>query len=379
MKKNLGLYIHIPFCEKKCDYCNFVSFCKKESDKLEYINALLSEISLQGKLYLDRKVDTIFIGGGTPSCLPDGEIQKLLNCVYQNFDVDKDAEITIEANPNSLSFPKLTEYKSAGINRLSIGLQTYNNKLLKTIGRLHSKKDFDFALKNAKYAGFQNISVDLILGLPGQKFFDVKRELSHLVKLGVKHISAYGLIVEDGTKLKQRLDSGDFKLPSEEKSIKMYDYTVKYLKKHGIMRYEVSNFAKAGYESKHNLKYWSDKEYLGLGLVSSSYVDGARWKNTDNFANYIESVQSGLIPTEEHEKLSIQERMEERIMLSLRTAHGIDLKRYSQDFKSDLLQSKQETILSLQQNGLIEVKNEHLFCTDKGFKFLNQIILKLVD
>ena len=408
MKKLLGLYIHIPFCEKKCDYCNFVSFCKNDKEKKKYVECLLKEIAFQGKNYSKNEyaVDTIFVGGGTPTVLPFGEISKIFECIKSNFVVEKNAEITVECNPNSLTLEKLEEFKKSGVNRLSIGLQTYNNKLLKLIGRLHTKKEFDIAIKNAKEVGFTNINVDLILGIPNQKIFDVKREIKHLKKLGIPHISCYGLIVEENTKLSQNLERKVYKLPSEEKSVKMYDIANKMLSKSGINRYEVSNFAKSGFECKHNLKYWQDKEYLGLGVVSSSYVDGKRWKNTDSLKMYCEffenfdykkfetndksktnnlknDIQSNFNLSieeivEDMEILSKQSKMEECVMLSLRTIQGIDLIEFNQKFEIDLLQQKKYEIEDLKIQNMIDIQNNHLFCTNDGFKLLNQIILQLI-
>ena len=387
MKKNIGLYVHIPFCEKKCDYCNFVSFCKSDDDKLKYMNALEKEIVLQGEKFskLEYIVDTIFVGGGTPSVLQNGEIERLISNLRKHFDVDKNAEITIECNPNSLTIQKLQEFKSAGVNRLSIGLQAYNDNLLKLIGRLHTKKQFDMAIKNAKQVGFENINVDLILGIPKQKICDVKKEIKHLIKLGATHISAYGLIVEENTKLDYNLKNAVYKLPKESTSIKMYDIVLKMLKRKGIFRYEVSNFAKVGYECKHNLKYWTDKEYLGLGVVSSSYIQNKRWKNTDNFLKYCEFFEinskgktdlSEII--EDEEILDLNAKIEELIMLSLRTKDGIDLIDFEKQFGVDLLKKKKAEIEELSKNKFIEIKNNRLLCTDAGFKLLNQIIVMLV-
>ena len=385
MKKSLGLYIHIPFCQKKCDYCNFVSFCKSDGEKIKYVECLKKEIQIQGKTYsnLSYVVDTIFVGGGTPTTLPDGEISKILQAIKTSFDVEKNAEITIECNPNSLTVQKLEEYKNVGVNRLSIGLQTYNNKLLKLIGRIHTKKQFDIAIKNANRAGFDNINVDLILGIPNQKIFDVKREIKHLIKLKIPHISAYGLIVEENTKLAKNIENGVYKLPSEQKSVKMYDIANKMLSKNKIYRYEVSNFAKSGFECKHNLKYWQDKEYLGLGVVSSSYVDGKRWKNTDIIEKYFkifeDTAQNDLSQiVEDMELLTNEEKIEECIMLSLRTKDGIDLVDFKNKFGYDLLDKKQQQIKYLQSQNLIEVCDNKLFCTNLGFKLLNQIILELI-
>lgn len=376
--KKLGLYIHIPFCEKKCDYCNFVSYCTSDDTKLLYVQNLIKEIYLQSKHFEEYEVDTIFVGGGTPSCLPIGSVFKILNAVYKNFKVLSTAEITVECNPNSLTIAKLNEFKKAQVNRLSIGLQTTSNKLLGQIGRLHTKKDFDLAVSRARLFGFDNLSADIILGFPNQKLADVKRTLQHLTKLKINHISAYGLIVEEGTPLHQQLQKGTFRLPPESLQLKMYDYTKKYLQKRGIERYEVSNFAKSGYESRHNQKYWTGGEYLGLGAVSSSFVGGKRWKATDDLLTYSENIKQNKIEQFEVEVLSKTDQIEERIMLALRTRSGINLQQFEQDFGADLQKSKQKQIEMLLKNNFVKIENGHLFCTDDGFNVLNQVILQLI-
>lgn len=378
MTKKLGLYLHIPFCEKKCDYCDFVSYCKPTGVKLQYVEDIKKEICAKAITYKDCEVDTIFIGGGTPSSMPIGAINSILNCVYKNFKVLSNAEITIECNPNSLTMSKLVEYKKSKINRLSIGLQTTNNKLLKLIGRLHTKNQFDFAVACAKKVGFNNISADLILGIPKQKLCHVKQELKYLVKLGINHISAYALIVEEGTKLKQNLDENVYKLPSESLQLKMLNFAVKYLTKQGFQRYEVSNFAKVGFESKHNLKYWTDKEYLGLGAVASSYVDNVRWKNTDSLEEYHNQVQSGNFEYCEKEVVDANSNLEETIMLALRTANGINLDDLQNKFGKDLLKIKSKQIEMLISQKLLTHEDGRIFCTNKGFNLLNQIVLMLV-
>ena len=378
MEKMLGLYSHIPFCEKKCDYCNFVSYCTNDEKKITYVNNLIREIQIQGAKYRECKVDTIFVGGGTPTCLPTGTLLIIFQAIYQNFNVVKDAEITVECNPNSLTVAKLSELKKAQVNRLSIGLQAYNNKTLKKIGRSHNKKQFDECYKSAKYFGFENISVDLILGLPSQRLFDVKRELKHLVKLGVKHISAYGLILEENTKLYKNIEDKKLTLPSEDLALKMYRYTKKYLEKHGIFRYEVSNFAQIGYESKHNQKYWHQQKYLGLGVVSSSFVEGKRWKNVDNLEKYAESIGQNKILTEDEEQIDKNAEIEEIIMLALRTKNGIDLQKFTDDFGIDLQKEKAKQIESMKSENLIDIKDGKLFCLDRGFEVLNQVILELI-
>lgn len=378
MDKNLGIYVHIPFCEKKCDYCNFISYCQPKPKKVEYAKSLIREIQMQGANFQDYQIDTIFFGGGTPSCMPDGTISLVLQAIYQNFNVKKNAEISIECNPNSLTISKLNEYKKVGINRLSIGLQAYDNRLLKLIGRLHTKKQFDFAYKMARHMGFDNINVDIILGLPSQTLFGVKRELRHLKKLGVNHISAYGLIVEKNTKLCKNLEQKQYKLPSEEKQLKMYQQTKKFLQKNGIFRYEVSNFAKPGYECMHNQKYWTEQEYLGLGAVASSFANGERWKNTDSIDKYIQDISKNKVNREEVEKVDRDNMIDETIMLGLRLQDGIDLQKFENDFGFDLKIEKRAEIEKLENDKLIQIKNNHLFCTDRGFEVLNQIILELL-
>ena len=378
MNKSLGIYIHIPFCEKKCDYCNFVSYCLPKQTQVEYAKSVIREVQMKGSKFKDYEVDTIFFGGGTPSCMPDGTISMILQAIYQNFSVKKDAEITIECNPNSLTVPKLNEYKKVGINRLSIGLQAYSNKLLKLVGRLHSKKQFDEAFSLARDIGFKNINVDLILGLPGQTLHNVKRELHHLKRLNVDHISAYGLIVEENTKLFKNLQQKVYKLPSEDKQLKMYRYTKMYLKKNGVFRYEVSNFAKRGFECEHNKKYWTEKEYLGIGAVASSFAHGERWKNTDNIKKYIDDISKNKVEREEVEQIDKQNMIEETIMLSLCTVCGIDLSKFENDFGFDILKNKKSEIAELQKEQLIQIKDGHLSCTDRGFEVLNQIVLQLV-
>lgn len=378
MKEKVGIYIHIPFCEKKCDYCNFVSFKCSEKQKEEYVFLLLKEIEMQKPKLKDYIIDSIFIGGGTPSCLRNNAIKNILNYITNDFEIDPCCEITVEANPNSLTEEKLTEYKLAGVNRLSIGLQAYNDKLLKLIGRLHTKKQFDNAIKTAKNIGFDNISADILLGLPKQKMSDVIAELKHLAKLNLTHISAYGLIVEENTKLFKNLENKVYSLPKEEKSVKMYEKTLKYLRKKGYQRYEVSNFCKPTFESKHNLKYWSLQEYIGFGVASHSFFDGERWENYSTLSEYKNSIENNKLPQKQISKETIEDLKEEYIMTALRKEKGIDLIKYEKMFDEDLLLIKQSEIVKLFNQKMISYEQNRLFATDKGFEFLNQIILELV-
>lgn len=374
--ENLSLYIHIPFCESKCNYCNFVSFKKNKKCKEEYINYLIKEISLNSnKNYL---VKTIFIGGGTPSCLNKGDILKISKAIKENFVVDKDAEFTIEANPNSFTQEKAQEYKKAGINRVSFGLQSANNKLLKIINRIHTKKDFANAVNLAKQAGILNINSDLIIGLPNQKLKDVKNTLKLIKKLNILHVSCYSLNLEENTPLFKMVKNGELKLPPEEKTLKMYDFALRYLEKHNVFRYEVSNFAKLGAECKHNLTYWNLSNYLGIGLNSHSKINNQRFENFSDFKSYYNSLDKNQKPIKEKIELTKQDQKEEYVMLRLRTREGINLKEYQNLFNENLEIFKAKEIDFLLKNNLIEIVNNNLFATSLGFKVLNQIIIKLI-
>lgn len=376
--KTLGIYIHIPFCEAKCDYCNFVSFRQSDQVKEKYVDYLIREIALSAPLYADYLVDTIYIGGGTPSCLREKSIKTILNFVENNFNLASDAEITIEGNPNSLSLEKLREFKLAGINRLSVGLQAYNDKLLKSIGRIHTKKQFDSCIKNAKIVGFDNISADILLGLPQQSIFSVMHELKHLMRLKIQHISAYGLIVEQNTKLFDKLQKGEVVLPSEQKSLRMYNKTLKFLKKHKFFRYEVSNFCLKGFESKHNTKYWNMCEYVGFGISAHSFFDGYRWENTSVLNDYFAILDKNLLPQLNRQKQTTDDLKMEHIMTSLRQEVGLNLQVFEKLYGQNLLDEKKQQISLLLSNNLIKIENNFLKATDKGFEVLNQIILELV-
>lgn len=285
--KNLGIYIHIPFCKRKCAYCDFVSFSNKQNLVDEYVETLKKEINkckINKEEYL---VDTIYFGGGTPSYIDSKYIIDILEVIRNRFNVSKDAEITIEVNPGTASEEKLNDYYKSGINRLSIGLQSVDDKLLKTIGRIHSFSDFLETYSIAKKVGFTNINVDLMTGLPTQNLNDVKISIEKIVELSPKHISVYSLIVEEGTPIEEKISKKELFLPSETLERKMYWTVKEELEKNGYIHYEISNFAKQGYESKHNTSCWNQEEYIGFGLAAHSYINNTRYSNTENLENYI--------------------------------------------------------------------------------------------
>ncbi|MBE5746323.1 MAG: radical SAM family heme chaperone HemW [Clostridiales bacterium] len=374
--KELSLYIHIPFCESKCHYCNFVSVKGKNSEKEKYISALIKEIELN-KNNTDI-VKTIFIGGGTPSSLNDGDILKISNAIYDNFIVNENVEFSIEVNPNSFTLNKAKEYKKAKVNRISFGLQSGSDKILKSINRIHNKNDFINSIKIAKQEGFTNLNTDILIGLPSQKLKDVKSTLKLLLKLKIPHISCYSLILEENTPLYKLINSKKLKLPSEETTLKMYDFVVKKLNKNKIFRYEVSNFAKLNSECKHNLTYWNLKNYLGLGLNSHSKIDDVRLENYSDFASYYNSLENNKKPIKEVIKLSKQDNKEEYVMLKLRTREGINLSEYKTLFNENLEIVKAKEINFLLKNGFVKITNSHLSATNLGFSVLNSIIIKLI-
>ena len=384
----LGIYIHMPFCAQKCSYCSFNSGVYSEEIQHNYINALITELKTTAVKYKEKEANTIYIGGGTPSVLFLGGISSVLAAVKKYFRVSDNAEITIEGNPNSLTISKLREYKNAGVNRLSVGFQTYFNKHLKMLNRPHTRKDFVKAIKNAKLVGFDNISADLLLGISTVPIWSVKRALKLMLKLGVKHVSSYGLILEEGTPIFKQIKEGKLKRPQETLSNKCYDLVLKTLTKNGFYRYEVSNFALKGCESKHNLKYWNLENYLGFGVASHSYIDGVRYKNFEDIHEYIkyysdakEEKEQLILPKpkyfDEH-KIEKDEQKDEFIMLSLRTSKGINLTKFKELFGEDLLKNKTKEIEELKGLNLLEANDNFLKATKKGFEVLNQIVLKLV-
>lgn len=284
MKKDIGIYIHIPFCKSKCFYCDFLSFSNR-SDLIEgYINSIIKEI--QNADLSRYNINTVYIGGGTPSILESRSIGRILDCINAN----KKAEITIEVNPGTINEEKINDYISFGINRISIGLQSTNNILLKQIGRIHSFEQFLDAYKLVKKVGIENINVDLMLGLPNQTLEILKKSLKDIILLNPKHISIYSLILEEGTKLEEMINTNKLQMIDENEERKMYWETKRMLEYNGYIHYEISNFAKEGYVSKHNLDCWSQKEYLGFGVGAHSYVNGIRYSNLNNIDMYINHI-----------------------------------------------------------------------------------------
>ncbi|MCR4716584.1 MAG: radical SAM family heme chaperone HemW, partial [Lachnospiraceae bacterium] len=340
MTSDLGIYIHIPFCVKKCNYCDFLSF---SSDRIKnsfedendihkrYIEALKKEALDYSKKVEGRYIKTIYIGGGTPSILDEYLISDLLEFLQDSFNIRDDAEITIECNPKTTNYKKLKKYYDSGINRLSLGLQSTNNELLKKLGRIHTYEEFLTQYDEALNAGFTNINVDLMSALPGESIDDYIKDLRNVINLKTKHISSYGLIIEENTPFYSN-ENILKNLPSEEEAIRMYELTNEYLENAGYNRYEISNYSVKGYESKHNQSYWTLDEYIGLGLYASSYLDNKRYKVHKDLAAYMENDYHKI----EVEELSVNDSMEEFMFLGLRMMKGVSYNDFYEKFNCSI-------------------------------------------
>ena len=380
-RKQIGLYIHIPFCKQKCSYCDFCSYAEKQDLISKYIKCLLQEIKEVGSnnrtdfengkddLFL---VKTIYIGGGTPSVIESKYIVQILEDVKANFELDENAEITIEVNPGTVTLEKLEDYNKAGINRLSIGLQSTHEHLLKEIGRIHTYLDFLDTFRFAREAGFKNINVDLMIGLPTQTLTEVQDSIEEIVSMEPEHISVYSLILEEGTPLFKRVEEG-LELPDEELERKMY-WTVKQtLEANEYNHYEISNFAKQGYESKHNLDCWNQKEYIGFGVAAHSYTNGIRYSNIENLEQYIKNYEED--KTEEnlvfHEKQDMEAMQKEYMLLGLRKIDGVSIQEFKIKFIVNPVFLYHDKLEKLVNEDLVEIDGDQIKLTKKGLDLAN--------
>ena len=383
MLNELGIYIHIPFCKQKCYYCDFVSYSNKCSEVKEYIESLKKEIEEFD--FSNYKVTSIYIGGGTPSYIDSiyiveilSELKEKLKCNLIEF---KDIEITIEVNPGTVDTKKLNDYKKLGINRLSIGLQSTKNDILKKIGRIHTYQEFLEIYKLARETGFKNINIDLMIGIPGQKIEDLKNTLQDIIKLEPEHISVYSLIIEENTPIKKMLENGEIKLPDEDLERNMYWYVKNTLELNGYNHYEISNFAKLGKESRHNLNCWNQEEYIGFGVAAHSYLNGIRFSNTINVEEYIQHIENNRkeenIQIEESQ--SLEDKKNEFMMLGFRKIQGVDIARFKEKFIDNPIFLYREKLNKLVEEGLIEVDLNHIKLTNKGIDLANLVFEEFVD
>ncbi len=392
---SVSLYVHIPFCMKRCIYCDFTSGIYDSEMAISYTNALKKELS---NIPNSTPLSTLYIGGGTPTVLQTNLLADLLNHIFDHFDFNKTYEATIEANPGTLDKEKLKELLSSGLNRVSMGVQSFNDNELSFLSRLHTGKEAEEAFSIIRETGFQNAGIDLIYGLPGQDIKSWKKNLMKAVQLNPEHISTYELTVERGTGLFKLLQSVPDSSPlpplvkgginarplEEDKIIEMYEYTIDYLTSHGFVHYEISNFAKPGYFSRHNLNYWDRGEYYGAGLGAHSFINGKRFSNTDNLATYIDLISDNKSPVISSEDITDQAAFSEAIFLGMRKTDGLIIESLSKRYHKNILTSYQKEIESLEKAGLVETTSSDcsyetsLRLTRKGLLLSNEVFTKFL-
>ena len=360
-KKPTSAYVHIPFCTQICYYCDFSKVFIKNQPVDSYLEHLLQEFHS----YDVQKLRTLYIGGGTPTALSAPQLEVLLDGLTKNLDLSVLEELTIEANPGDLDEEKIAVLKNSAVNRVSLGVQTFDDKMLKKIGRSHLEKDIYENIDRLKLAGFDNISIDLIYALPGQTMEQVKDNVAKAIALDIPHMSLYSLILENHTVFMNRMRRGKLPLPKEEVEAEMFEYIIAELERAGFEHYEISNFSKSGFESRHNLMYWDNAEYYGIGAGASGYVNGVRYKNHGPIRHYLKAVEEGNARITE-EYLTLQEKMEEEMFLGLRKKSGVSMTRFEEKFGQSFQELYGDIIKDLIQQGLMQVDGDHVRMTKRG-------------
>ncbi len=363
-----GLYVHIPFCIKKCKYCDFNSFPFSQKDKDAYLDALFTQM----ESYKGTQCDSVFIGGGTPTCLESCELEALTGHINKCFSLTDDCEFTVEANPGTIDSEKLDVLQRGGVNRLSVGVQSFNDEELKAIGRIHTSREAEDAIHLAH--GFKNVSLDLMSALPGQSMESFKKNLEKAVSLNPQHISCYSLIIEENTPLSCEYKKNLLTLPGEECERDMYEYACKMLEENGYFQYEISNFAKPGFRSRHNLKYWNCEEYIGVGLSAHSYTDGRRFSCTDNFNDYI----SGKFLSDESVTLSENDKMSEFMFMGLRKTDGVKKEEFRRRFSVNIENIFPDAVLKYKKMGMLIDENGSLRLSHKAISVSNRIMCEFI-
>ena len=374
MKKDLGLYIHIPFCVKKCEYCDFLSWNAEEEERQQYVAALLSEIESYREFAKGYRVSTIFIGGGTPSVLLPKQMEDILQKIYEIFELERRPEITVEVNPGTVDEEKLQCYKENGVNRLSMGLQSVKDEKLRLLGRIHTYQEFVESYELARKAGFDNISIDLISSVPGQTLQEWKEELETAAAQNPEHISVYQLIIEEGTPFYEKYAEHPELLPDEETSREIYLWTGKFLKEAGYEQYEISNYAKPGKESRHNLKYWEREDYLGLGLGAASMVRNIRMSNTKDMRTYLERCDKPKTMREDVQFLEEPRQMEEFMFLGLRKTRGVSKKEFKRIFGREMDMVYEKALHKCLENGMLLEHKDRIFLSEEGTLLSNMVL-----
>ena len=378
MKKQMELYLHIPFCARKCAYCDFLSFPQERDVQKKYVDKLIEEIIAAGAGFRDTAVTSVFVGGGTPSILESKEILRIFDTLRNSFNIEETAEISMEANPGTVTEEKLLDYREAGINRLSFGLQSADNKELKALGRIHTYEEFLESFHLARKCGFENINVDLMSALPGQTVESWLETLNKVAALEPEHISAYSLIIEEGTPFYEMYgeERGEGLLPDEDSEREMYHKTKTVLRELGYERYEISNYAKPGKECRHNIGYWTGVPYLGLGLGSSSYVDGCRFNNTSDMEEYLNETPGGRV---DELKLTEKDMQEEYFFVGLRMVKGVSLRQFETRFGVSAETVYPGLLERLVKEGGAEIDGDQFRLTDYGMDVSNYIMAEFLQ
>jgi len=376
-----AIYFHIPFCLSKCGYCDFISFAHPEISPDSYVELLLEELCLRAKFLEPVSAPTIYFGGGTPSILTPEQINRLMEAVRKQFNIDKPAEITLEANPGTVTLESLKGYLAAGVNRLSLGIQSLDDRQLALLGRIHSADDARSAFKAARTAGFSNIGIDLMHGIPGQTLESWQETLREAVALKPEHVSVYGLSVETGTPFAKKAKQGDLNLPDEEQAVAMFEQTTEALCRAGYEHYEISNFARPGYGSRHNQVYWRRGNYLGFGAGAHSFLSrpnfGVRWENPSTLGEYATAVNSGKL-SKIAVSLSRKEAMAEFMFLGLRLLEGVNSEEFTLQFGLELEAAFPKVVARLCERGLLSMEGSMLRLTAKGLLLANLVMEEFV-
>lgn len=379
--KKLGIYVHIPFCKEKCYYCDFITMPYQEKRIGEYFSLLEKEIYMhmgQFKNYYDNYiVDSIYFGGGTPSFVNSKYIVNLISLLKKTFFIKDNIEFTIETNPDTLSKFKLDDYLNSGINRISLGVQTFNDNILNSLGRNHSSDTILNDIEIIRKIGFENLSLDLIMGLPKQKLSDIKNDLQIIKEISPNHISYYDLIIEKNTRFNKLYKEKKLILPTEDENRKFYNKIIYLLNKMCLKQYEISNFAIKGYESKHNLKYWNLNEYLGFGIGASGYINNYRYTNEYRYKEYKNKISNNLLPIYTKEYLTEENKIFEKIIMNMRLTEGLSLTELKTKFNYDLLENNKNIIEKYINLNLLNLKNNQLSFTEEGFNISNKFFIDI--
>jgi oxygen-independent coproporphyrinogen-3 oxidase len=373
----LSLYIHVPFCVRKCRYCGFYSTRYSSGNADAFISGLKHEAELYKNDFRNRAFSSIYIGGGTPTVLSSEQFGLLVGTIREHFTIDDGAEFTVEANPNTITHEKLSSMRLQGANRLSLGVQSFSDEVLQILGRLHTAEQAADAFRVARSVGFENISIDLIYGIPGQTADHWEDTLDAAIKLKPEHVSAYSLSLDAGSQFMREAEAGEFALPDEEICAAMYERAVIKLTNAGYVRYEISNFSLPGYECRHNMNYWERGEYLGLGPGAWSFISGKRYANIADTTEYVQRLSSGRTIIEDQEIVGSRSSARETVLLGLRTMKGLDLSRFEQEFGHDLLCRLERNAVPLREAGLLRMLEGRLTLTDRGILLLDEALARL--